>query len=122
MATGFRKFTRREVTAIMVLLEQHLIEVSPAANGRPAIVRYAAGWDDVRVANEAIPNFPGDKKANVAGIRSMEFGSLERAAPARSATDPSLGVRLNYQEALMNALMARLGVTADELLPAADAA
>jgi len=66
----FKKLTAIEIVKVSDLFRQHL-----TATDKGAV--YEDGWDDQRVVNEAIPDFPGDSLATVAKYRiSLGYGKL----------------------------------------------
>jgi hypothetical protein len=67
---SFKKLTAIEIVKVSDLFRQHL-----AITDKGAV--YADGWDDQRVVDEAIPDFPGDSLATVAKYRiSLGYGKL----------------------------------------------
>ena len=66
----FKKLTAIEIVKVSDLFRQHL-----TATDKGAV--YEDGWDDQRVVDEAIPDFPGDGLATVAKYRiSLGYGKL----------------------------------------------
>lgn len=67
----FRKLTARETWATVDLLNRVVTSVDGSA-------LYAEGYDDERVAKEALPEFPGNATTTVGSIRNNLFGPLRR--------------------------------------------
>lgn len=69
-ATAYRRLTTRETWALVDLLNRVCTRVDAEW------ASYIEGYDDERVANEALPEFPGDKLQSVMRVRLDLFGKI----------------------------------------------
>lgn len=102
----FRKLTLKETFGVMKLLEQHCKTVDGHAV-------YDEGWNDEAVANQALPDFPGQKASAVSHIRNTEYGPVPRAKPQASGS-PS-AARLDRLERAIKMMADKLGVEPEEI-------
>jgi len=65
----FKQLTALQIRAVDKCLEAHCF-ADPQEDGRCI---YEAGWDDARVADEAIPEYPG-RRAHVVGTYRLRLG------------------------------------------------
>ena len=65
----FKQLTALQIRAVDKCLEAHCF-ADPQEDGRCI---YEAGWDDARVAEEAIPEYPG-RRAHVVGTYRIRLG------------------------------------------------
>ena len=65
----FKQLTALQIRAVDKCLEAHCF-ADPQEDGRCV---YEAGWDDARIAEEAIPEYPG-RRAHVVGTYRIRLG------------------------------------------------
>lgn len=103
----YRKLTARETVAVMALLDTHLTPVGER------VVQYHDGWDDSRVAGQALTDFPGRASSAVAHLRLTEFGELQKASPP-PAGDARLKARVEVLERAVRGLCDALGAPPEQ--------
>jgi hypothetical protein len=107
----FRKVGPADIIWIGGLLERHLVRTpdDQIAKDADGAVSYEDGWDDARVAAEAIPDYPGRGVPVVGSLRVKLYGVLRRAAAPKAAeVDPGLLARVEVIEAWLRHLGADL--------------
>ena len=92
----FKKLTAIDIVNVSDLFKQHLTVTPDGAV-------YADGWDDDRVAKEAIPNYTGNSRAAVGKYRiTLGYGLLAVAKKERPKSRlEELEDRVYYLESLM---------------------
>lgn len=93
---SFKKLTAIDIVNVSDLFKQHLTVTEDGAV-------YADGWNDERVAREAIPNYTGNGPATVGKYRiTLGYGLLAVAKKERPKSRlEELEDRVYYLESLM---------------------
>jgi hypothetical protein len=94
----FKKLTANQLIALSDVLRAH-------CHRSPEGAVYEDGWNDERVANEAIPEYAGNKTATVGHYRvALGFGRLRAVAKKESMGDrlAELEKRVDWVEKYLN--------------------
>ena len=97
----FKQLTALQIRAVDKCLEAHCF-ADPQDDGRCI---YESGWDDDRVAQEAIPEYPG-RRAHVVGTYRIRLGYGRLAHTVRSDTNSNLVAQVNDLKARLERLEA----------------
>ena len=113
----FKQLTALQIRAVDKCLEAHCF-ADPQEDGRCV---YEAGWDDARIAEEAIPEYPG-RRAHVVGTYRIRlgYGRVVHKAPKpdKAASDQKivdLESRITALERLTSDIICNVSVNIDHL-------
>lgn len=113
----FKQLTALQIRAVDKCLEAHCF-ADPEEAGRCI---YEAGWDDARIAEEAIPEYPG-RRAHVVGTYRIRlgYGRVVHKAPKpdKAASDQKivdLESRITALERLTSDIICNVSVNIDHL-------
>lgn len=106
----FKKLKLAQSIAIHGMLTAHLLkdETGAVIKDETGAVSYEPGWDDERIGEAAIPEYPGRRQQAVGAVRVKLFGSIRKAAEPRSKIDRGLLARIEVIEAWLKHLGADL--------------
>jgi hypothetical protein len=103
----FKQLTALQIRAVDKCLEAHCF-ADPQEDGRCI---YEAGWDDARIGEEAIPEYPG-RRAHVVGTYRIRLGYgrvVSKATKPKKAKDQKLA-DLEDRVSALEAVLVKFGL------------